>query len=102
MSKTNDHARAHRAYHDVIRQGLPARHPTRVALKERLDRYDAELAAKQAAKRPLEDVPTADVHVMTRSPFPVQRWAARAELEVRKAASIYNSQPSELGNRYAA
>lgn len=48
MSKTNDHARAQRALGDVIRQGLPARHPTRVALQARLDAYEAEAKAAAA------------------------------------------------------
>lgn len=38
MSKTNDIARADRALKDVIRQGLSARHPQRIALQARLDR----------------------------------------------------------------
>lgn len=42
MSKTNDIAKATRAHQDVIRQGLPANHPTRVAVKARLDRLTGE------------------------------------------------------------
>ncbi len=46
MSKTNDHAKAHRAYHDYVRLGSPDRRVLQ-ALSERLERYEiAKLAAQ--------------------------------------------------------
>ena len=38
----SDFEKAERAYFDVVRQGLPEAHPTRIALKVRYDRYRKE------------------------------------------------------------